>query len=498
MVLAKKASATDVVKDTFKRIDSVEPKIKAYLTLCEETALTQAGKIDERIRKGEKAGQLAGIPIAIKDNICTQGIKTTCASKILGNFIPPYDAYVIKRIKEEDGIIIGKTNLDEFAMGSSCENSAFNPTHNPHDLTRVPGGSSGGSAAAIAADMAFLSLGSDTGGSIRQPAALCGVVGLKPTYGMVSRYGLVAFASSLDQIGPITKDVRDAALMMNVISGHDPQDSTSVNKFNSSIVSAKGGSRLLSGQEFNSLETGVKGLKIGLPKEYFAEGIDENIRTSVYQSISLLEKLGAKRVEISLPHTEYGIATYYIIAPSEASSNLARYDGVHYGYRAKEFNSLIDMYSKSRSEGFGPEVKRRIMLGTFALSSGYYDAYYLRALKVRRLIKNDFDAAFKKVDVILSPTSPIPAFKMGEKLADPLQMYLCDVMTVSANLAGIPGISIPCGAKRNPDEHRGGLTNNKLPIGLQILGKPFDEETILRVARTFEKETEYHKNKPLI
>lgn len=464
LITQKQVTATEVVKDLFKRIHSLEPKIKAYLTLCEESALTEAKRIDDKIAKGEKTGQLAGIPIAIKDNICTKGIKTTCASKILNNFIPPYDAYVIKRIKEEDGIIIGKTNMDEFAMGSSCENSAFGPTYNPHDLTRVPGGSSGGSAAAIASDMAFLALGSDTGGSIRQPAALCGVVGLKPTYGRVSRYGLVAFASSLDQIGPITKDVRDAALLFNVIAGHEQQDSTSVPMTTLDFLT--------------TLDNEVKGLKIGIPKEYFGEGIDEDIRTSVYQSIGLYEKIGAKTVEISLPHTDYGIATYYIIAPSEASSNLARYDGVHYGCRAKEFNGLIDMYSKSRSEGFGPEVKRRIMLGTFALSSGYYDAYYLRALKVRRLIKNDFDEAFKKVDVIISPTSPIPAFKLGEKLDDPLQMYLCDVMTVSANLAGIPGISIPCGT-----------TKDKLPIGLQILGKPFDEATVLKVARAFERET---------
>jgi aspartyl-tRNA(Asn)/glutamyl-tRNA(Gln) amidotransferase subunit A len=474
LVRKREVTATAVVTDLFKRIESLEPKIKAYLTLCAESALAEAKKIDERLARGEKLGQLAGIPIAIKDNICTKGIKTTCASKILHNFIPPYDAYVIRRIREEDGIIIGKTNMDEFAMGSSCENSAFGPTHNPHDLSRVPGGSSGGSAAAIAADMAFLALGSDTGGSIRQPAALCGVVGLKPTYGMVSRYGLIAFASSLDQIGPITKDVRDAALLFNVIAGYDPQDSTSIEHRALSIEQIEDNSS----KPYALCST----LKIGVPKEYFGEGIDENIRTSVYQSIRLLEKLGAKRVEISLPHTAYGIATYYIIAPSEASSNLARYDGVHYGYRAKEFRDLIDMYRKSRSEGFGPEVKRRIMLGTFALSSGYYDAYYLRALKVRRLIKQDFDEAFKKVDVIISPTSPIPAFKLGEKLADPLQMYLCDVMTVSANLAGIPGISIPCRA-----------TKNNLPIGLQILGKPFDEVTVLRVARAFEKELGSHR-----
>jgi aspartyl-tRNA(Asn)/glutamyl-tRNA(Gln) amidotransferase subunit A len=482
LITQKKVTAVDVVKDLFQHIASLNPKINAYLTLTEELTLNEAKRIDAKIAKGEKTGLLTGIPIAIKDNICTKGIKTTCASKILANFIPPYDAYVIKRIKEEDGIIIGKTNMDEFAMGSSCENSAFGPTRNPHDLSRVPGGSSGGSAAAIASDMAFLALGSDTGGSIRQPASLCGTVGLKPTYGLVSRYGLVAFASSLDQIGPITKDVRDAALFMSVIAGHDPQDSTSAKEFKSSGV-----------QEFKELEEGVKGLKIGIPKEYFAErsevpmnigneGIDRDIKQSVLDAIKLYEKLGAKIIDISLPNTEYGIATYYIIAPSEASSNLARYDGVRYGYRSSTSSprvstDLISMYSKSRSEGFGPEVKRRIMLGTFALSSGYYDAYYLKALKARQLIKQDFEEAFKKVDVIISPTSPIPAFKLGEKLDDPLQMYLCDVMTVSANLAGIPGISIPSG-----------VTKDNLPIGLQILGKAFDEQTILKAARTFERE----------
>ena len=482
LILQKKVKAVEVLEELFRHIDTLEPKIKAYLTLTKESALEQAGKIDERINRGERVGQLAGIPIAIKDNICTEGVRTTCASRILENFIPPYNAYVIKRIKEADGIIIGKTNLDEFAMGSSCENSAFGPTHNPHNLACVPGGSSGGSAAAIAAGMAFLSLGSDTGGSIRQPAALCGVVGLKPTYGRVSRYGLVAFASSLDQIGPITKDVRDAALLMNVIAGHDPQDSTSVSlpvpDFLVKIAERQprqGRDKLrpdLIGKE------GVKGLKIGVPKEYFSEGIDREIRDYVDKAIKVYEKIGAKIIEISLPHTEYGIATYYLIAPSEASSNLARYDGMHYGYRTNASQGLIDMYSQSRSDGFGKEIKRRIMLGTFALSSGYYDAYYLRALKVRRLIKQDFDEAFRKVDVIIGPTSPIPAFKLGEKLADPLQMYLCDIFTVTANLAGIPGISIPCG-----------FTKKNLPVGLQILGKPFDEVTLLKTARAFERET---------
>jgi len=479
LIAQKKVTAVDVVKDLFQHIASLNQKINAYLTLTEESALTEAKIIDEKIKRGEKLGALVGIPIAIKDNICTKGVKTTCASKILENFIPPYDAFVIKRIKEEDGIIIGKTNMDEFAMGSSCENSAFGPTRNPYDLSRVPGGSSGGSAAAIASNMTALALGSDTGGSIRQPAALCGTVGLKPTYGSVSRYGLVAFASSLDQIGPITKDVRDAALFLSVIAGYDPMDSTSVSP--QRHQDTKNNSCL--SDFMANLENGVKGLKIGIPKEYFSQGLNNEIKDSVLNAIKLLEKAGAKTVDISLPNTEYGIATYYIIAPSEASSNLARYDGVHYGYRSstsspQEHTDLISMYSKSRSEGFGPEVKRRIILGTFALSSGYYDTYYLKALKVRQLIKQDFDEAFKKVDVIISPTSPIPAFKLGEKLDDPLQMYLCDVMTVSANLAGIPGISIPSG-----------FTKDKLPIGLQILGKAFDESTVLRVARAFERET---------
>lgn len=462
LIIQKKVTAKEVVEDLFRHIESIEPQIKAYLTLTKDSALLQARAIDEKIAKYQKLGLLVGIPIAIKDNICTDGIKTTCASRLLSNFIPPYDAYVIKRIKQEDGIIIGKTNLDEFGMGSSCENSAFGPTHNPHDLSRVPGGSSGGSAAAVAANTAFLALGSDTGGSIRQPASFCGIVGLKPTYGLVSRYGLVAFASSLDQIGPMARNVPDLALLLQVIAGYDRQDSTSVN--------------ITIPDYLSHIEKDVKGLKIGIPKEYFSEGIESEIKESVYQAIKLYEKMGLKIMDISLPHSQYGIATYYLVAPSEASSNLARYDGTHFTSQAKDYQGLRDMISKSRSEGFGKEVKRRILLGTFALSSGYYDAYYLRALKIRRLIRQDFDQAFKKVDVIMGPTSPISPFKIGEKIDDPLKMYLCDIFTVTANLAGIPAISIPCG-----------VTQNKLPIGLQILGKPLDEATILRVTRALEK-----------
>jgi aspartyl-tRNA(Asn)/glutamyl-tRNA(Gln) amidotransferase subunit A len=471
-ILQKQVSVKEVVTELFNRISLLEPRIKAYLILCEEQALTDAARIDRKIARGEPVGKLAGIPIAIKDNICTNGIKTTCASKILANFIPPYDALVIKRIKEEDGIIIGKTNLDEFAMGSSCENSAFGPTHNPWNLTRVPGGSSGGSAAAIAADLAFLSLGSDTGGSVRQPAALCGVVGLKPTYGLVSRFGLVAFASSLDQIGPITKDVKDTALLMNVITGYDAQDTTSI-KISEPV------------DYLNNLGSLPEGLRVGIPKEYLGAGIDPEIATAVEKAIRLYQQAGAKIKEVSLPHTQYGIATYYLVAPSEASSNLARYDGIHYGYRSPEYTNLIDLYATSRSQGFGPEVKRRIILGTFALSSGYYDAYYLKALKVRRLIRQDFDEAFKEVDILISPTSPIPAFRLGAKLTDPLQMYLCDVFTVPVNLAGLPAVSMPCG-----------FTKEVLPIGLQIIGKPLDESTILQAAYWFEQSTDYHQVKP--
>lgn len=475
-ILTREVTATVVVEELFEEIERKDTRIKAYLTLDKEDALDRAKAIDLKIRRGEPTGKLAGIPVAIKDNLCTKGLRTTCASKILENFVPPYDAHVIERLKEEDAIIIGKTNMDEFAMGSSTENSRFQVTCNPWDVERIPGGSSGGSAAAVAADMAFLALGSDTGGSIRQPAALCGIVGLKPTYGRVSRYGLVAFGSSLDQIGTLTKDVSDAALLLQIIAGHDGMDSTSAG---------------LSVQDYPSLLDGtIGGLRVGVPKEYFGFGLSQEIKKTVEDALRLFEKLGAEMIDISLPHTEYAVAVYYIIATAEASSNLARYDGVRYGYRSSDSelrtpNSLLNMYSHSRAEGFGSEVKRRIMLGTYALSSGYYDAYYMKASKVRTLIKNDFLSAFENVDCIICPTSPTPAFKIGEKTKDPLEMYLSDIFTIPANLAGIPGISIPCG-----------FTGDNLPIGMQILGRHFDEARILNVAKAFEKETGYHQKKP--
>ncbi len=475
-ILAQELTAYSVVEKLFGEIEHKDAKIKAYLTLNKDTALERAKEIDLKIKKGEAVGKLAGVPIAIKDNLCTKGLKTTCASKILENFVPPYDAHVIERLIEEDAIIIGKTNMDEFAMGSSTENSRFQITCNPWDPKRIPGGSSGGSAAAVAADMAFLALGSDTGGSIRQPAALCGIVGLKPTYGRVSRYGLVAFGSSLDQIGTLTKDVSDAALLLQIIAGHDKMDSTSAG---------------LPVQDYPSLLDGtIEGLRVGVPKEYFGFGLNQEIKKAIEDALRLFEKLGAKIIDISLPHTEYAVAVYYIIATAEASSNLARYDGVRYGYRSSDSelrtpNSLLSMYSRSRAEGFGNEVKRRIMLGTYALSSGYYDAYYMKASKVRTLIKNDFLSAFEKVDCIICPTSPTPAFKIGEKTTNPLEMYLSDIFTIPANLAGIPGISIPCG-----------FTRDNLPIGMQILGKHFDEARILKVAKAFERETDYHLKRP--
>ncbi|MEK6577070.1 MAG: Asp-tRNA(Asn)/Glu-tRNA(Gln) amidotransferase subunit GatA, partial [Nitrospirota bacterium] len=406
----------DIVDSLFKRIDHTEGKIAAYMTLTRDLAYEQAEKADSVIKSG-KAGYLTGIPIAIKDNICTKGIRTTCSSKILENLVPPYDATVVTRLKDAGAVFTGKTNMDEFAMGSSTENSAFALTRNPWDLERIPGGSSGGSAAAVSADECIAALGSDTGGSIRQPAACCGVVGLKPTYGRVSRYGLVAFASSLDQIGPITKDVTDSAILLNIIGGHDPLDSTSVNTPMPDFT--------------GFLEGGIKGVRIGIPKEYFIEGMDMEVERSVMDSISILEGLGAIKKDISLPHTDYAVATYYILATAEASSNLARYDGARYGYRTKNAKDLFDMYIRSRQEGFGPEVKRRIMLGTYALSAGYYDAYYRRAQQVRRLIKEDFDRAFESVDVIITPTAPTPAFKIGEKTKDPLSMYLSDIFTIS-------------------------------------------------------------------
>ncbi|MGQ9609988.1 MAG: Asp-tRNA(Asn)/Glu-tRNA(Gln) amidotransferase subunit GatA [bacterium] len=472
LLIKRKISALEVTKSVFQQIDKVEDKIHSYITLTREEALKTAEKVDKKIGSGENISPLSGIPVAIKDVMCTKGVLTTCGSKILSNFIPPYDATVVKKLKDMDVVIIGKTNMDEFAMGSSTETSYFSITRNPWNLDMVPGGSSGGSATSVIAGEAICSLGSDTGGSIRQPAALCGLVGLKPTYGRVSRYGLIAFASSLDQIGPFTKDVTDCAIMLNAISGKDEMDSTSVD--------------LPVPDYTKSLINDVKGIKIGIPKEYFMdEGMEPDVIEKVRSAAKLLEELGAICEEVSLPHTDYGIADYQIISRAEASANLARYDGVRYGYRAENSISLMDMYKKTRSEGFGAEVKLRIMLGTYALSSGYYDAYYLKAQKVRTLIKKDFDEVFKTFDVILTPTSPTTAFKFGEKLDDPLTMYLSDVFTVNCNLAGIPGISIPCG-----------FNSSGLPIGLQLLAKPFNEEMIFRVAYTFEQNTDYHLKRP--
>ena len=451
-----------VVRDAvLERIRLFDHKVKAFVLVNPEACASN------------NSGRLSGIPVLIKDNICVKNEVTTCASKILGGFKPPYDATVVKKLKEEGAILIGKANMDEFAFGSSCETSCYGPTRNPWDLDRIPGGSSGGSAAAVASDETIMALGSDTGGSIRQPAALCGVVGLKPTYGRVSRYGLIAFASSLDQIGPITKDVEDAALLLSVIAGHDEMDSTSVD--------------IPVPDYTKSLVKDVKGLRVGVPKEYFVKGIDKEVEDAVRASINTLKGLGATIVDISLPHTEYAVSTYYIIGPAEASSNLARFDGVQYGYRAPDPKEMIDMYIKTRSKGFGLEAKRRILLGTYCLSSGYYDAYYLKALKVRTRIREDFNNAFKLCDCIITPTSPTPAFKIGEKTDDPLAMYLSDIFTIPANLAGLPGISIPCG-----------FSSGGLPVGLQIMAKPFDEETIFRVAYTFEQSTDFHKRKPAL
>jgi len=462
----KEASAQEVADSLKKRILDVDPKVKAYVRIDQphQTAIQE---------NNAPTAVLKGIPVSIKDNICTDGLNTECCSKILAGFKPPYDATVIKKLKAAGATIFGlKTNMDEFAFGSSTENSYFGPTHNPWDLECVPGGSSGGCAAAVAADEAILALGSDTGGSIRQPAAFCGVVGLKPTYGRVSRYGLIAFASSLDQIGPLAKDTRDAALLMNVIAGFDPLDSTSVNIEVPDYTKA--------------LVNDVKGLRIAVPKEYFVEGIDPEIKGTIEEAINKLKSLGAECKDVSLPNTQYAVPVYYIIATAEASSNLARFDAVQYGYRtADRVKNLIEMYNRTRGEGFGEEAKRRVILGTFALSHGYYDAYYLRALKVRTLIKEDFDRVFKDFDCILTPTSPTAAFKIGEKVKDPLKMYLSDIYTISVNLAGIPAISLPCG-----------LTKKGLPVGLQILAKPFAEEMLFRMAHTYEQNTEWHKLKP--
>lgn len=462
-------TSRDITESVFKRIDAVEDKVRAYVTLTKDKAYEMAETADKAVAAGQRKS-LSGIPVAIKDNMCTKGILTTCSSKILSNFIPPYESTVTQKLIESGYILTGKTNLDEFAMGSSTENSGFHTTRNPWDISRVPGGSSGGSAAAVAADECIAALGSDTGGSIRQPASLCGVVGMKPTYGRVSRYGLVAFASSLDQIGPITKNVRDAAMLLNVISGRDLMDSTSA------PVDVPDYTALLGNE--------IKGMKIGIPKEYFIEGIEPEVGEAVRAAIRQFESLGAIPVEVSLPHSEYAVATYYVLATSEASSNLARYDGVKYGFRA-EGKDLLDMYMKTRAQGFGAEVKRRIMLGTYTLSSGYYDAYYRKAQQVRTLIKDDFGKAFDDVDIILTPTSPTAAFKTGEKTDDPLQMYLADIFTISVNLAGVPGISVPCG-----------FTSGNLPIGLQLIGRHFDEPTLLQASYAYEQSTEWHKRKP--
>lgn len=462
---SREITVKDVVDSVYERIDVVEERVKAFITVTRDEAYNDAERAQKIIDSGG-AFLLTGVPLAIKDNMCTKGILTTCASKILHNFIPPYESTATGKLKEQGYVIVGKANMDEFAMGSSTENSSVHTTRNPWNTDCVPGGSSGGSAAAVAAGECIAALGSDTGGSIRQPAALCGVVGLKPTYGRVSRYGLVAFASSLDQIGPLTKDVADSAALMNVIAGHDPLDSTSAPVATPDFMAALG--------------KDIRGLRIGIPKEYFIEGIDSEVEKAVNNAIRELEAFGAKAVAVSLPHTEYATATYYILATSEASSNLARYDGVKYGLR-ETGKDLLDMYMNTRAKGFGAEVKRRIMLGSYALSSGYYDAYYKKGQQVRTLIKNDFDNAFKEVDVIVTPTSPTPAFRVGERAADPLQMYLSDIFTISVNLAGIPAISIPCG-----------FTKDNLPVGLQIIGKSFDEECILKTAYAYEQATEWH------
>ncbi|KPK99562.1 MAG: glutamyl-tRNA amidotransferase [candidate division Zixibacteria bacterium SM23_73_3] len=452
----------EIISSVFDQIKKANPNTNAYVTLLKEQAKESAKRIDDRRSKGENLGALAGLPVAIKDNICTRGVRTTCGSKILSNFVPPYDATVVRRLKEADAVIIGKTNMDEFAMGSSNETSFFGLVKNPFDSQRIPGGSSGGSAAAVALHMATMALGSDTGGSVRQPASLCGVVGMKPTYGRVSRFGLVAFASSLDQIGPITKDVKDCALLSSLICSHDPKDSTSLPEAESNFT--------------ESLEGDVKYIKVGIADEYFGQGLDEEVKEAVMKGITLLEKLGMKVEKISLPHTDKAIATYYVLATAEASSNLARYDGVKYGFRPEEELDLSQMYKKTRSEGFGAEVKRRIILGTYVLSAGYYEAYYAKAQKVRTIIREDFSKAFEKVDVIITPTSPTTAFRIGEKIDDPLTMYLSDIYTTSANLAGIPAISVPCGKD-----------SKGLPIGLQIMGKPLSEDLIFKVAYALEQ-----------
>jgi aspartyl-tRNA(Asn)/glutamyl-tRNA(Gln) amidotransferase subunit A len=468
----RELTPSEATRAYLARIEAVDPQVKAYLTVTADQALRQAAEADGRVLSGAPRGPLDGVPIAVKDVLCTRGTRTTCGSRILEHFVPPYDATAVARLAEAGAVLLGKLNMDEFAMGSSTENSGFFPTKNPWDLTRVPGGSSGGSAAAVAADMAAAALGTDTGGSIRQPAAFCGDVGLKPTYGRVSRYGLVAFASSLDQIGPLAKDVEDAAIVLQAIAGRDPMDSTSVD---------------VPVPDYRAeLGRGVEGLRVGIPAEYFIDGLDPEVDAAVRAAIGVLETLGARSEPVSLPHTEYGLAAYYLIAPAEASSNLARYDGVKYGLRVPRARDLIEMYSRTRAAGFGEEVKRRIMLGTYALSAGYYDAYYGKAQRVRTLVRRDFQQAFERVDVIAAPTTPGVAFKFGEK-EDPLQMYLNDVFTIPVNLSGLPGVSVPAG-----------FTMAGLPIGLQLIGRAFDEAMLLRVAHAYERATAWHDRKPAL
>ncbi|WP_342415512.1 Asp-tRNA(Asn)/Glu-tRNA(Gln) amidotransferase subunit GatA [Paenibacillus sp. FSL R10-2782] len=466
----KEISVSDLVGHALETIGAREDKIKAYITIDEEQARASARQLDDHLISGEERGLLFGLPVGIKDNIVTEGLRTTCGSQFLKNFNPVYDATVVGKLRTAQTVTLGKMNMDEFAMGGSNENSSFFPARNPWDLERVPGGSSGGSAAAVAAGEAYFTLGSDTGGSIRQPASYCGVVGLKPTYGLVSRFGLVAFASSLDQIGPITKNVQDSAYVLQAIAGYDQKDSTSA--------------KVDVPDYLNALTGDVKGLRIAVPKEYLGEGVDPQVKEKVLDALKTLEGLGAVWEEVSLPHTEYAVATYYLLASSEASSNLARFDGVRYGVRADNPDNLLDLYHQSRTQGFGPEVKRRIMLGTYALSSGYYDAYYLKAQKVRTLIKQDFDRVFEQYDVIIGPTAPTTAFKIGSQVDDPLTMYLNDILTIPVSLAGVPAISIPCGLA------------DGLPVGLQIIGKAFDESSVLRVAHAFEQNTEFHKQRP--
>ena len=464
-------STVEVVKTHLNRIHECDPQVQSFLSFHDDEAIARAEEIDQRRVQGTKLGPLAGLPIAVKDVLCMKGKPTTCASRMLESYHPPYDAHVVEQLHKADAIILGKTNMDEFAMGSSTENSAFRSTRNPWNLQCTPGGSSGGSAACVAAQMTPFSIGSDTGGSIRQPASYCGVVGMKPTYGRVSRYGLVAFASSLDQIGPFANDVQGSALLLESIAGYDQRDSTSLN------VPVPAYTR--------TLENGWENLKIGIVKEHYQEGLDPQVEQAVQDALQVYRSLGAEIKEISLPHAKYSVATYYIIAPSEASSNLARYDGVHYGYRSDHFDNMIDMYASSRGEAFGNEVKRRIMLGTFALSSGYADQYYVKALKIRRLIRNDYDEAFQHVDVIAGPVTPTAAFKLGEKTENPLEMYLTDIYTIGTNLAGLPGISIPAG-----------MTKQGLPIGLHIQAPPLEEDRLFRVARLFERETDWHTKRP--